>query len=1240
MSWMNKMVIKYLFIIVVQFISSNILEAQDKYFFEKLSVSDGLSNSVVLATYQDQLGYLWIGTVDGLNRYDGYDIKLYKNIPGDSTSLPYNIILSLTEDSNGNLLIGTIDNISIYDRVTDNFTSIPIDKGAMVNNSDVVNMLVDSKDRLWIATKFTGLQLFNKTANEFNIVKFSDHLGNEISSLSENFAFNITELTNGNILIASPEAGIFIYNSASNVFQPYFTNSKLNLTEMIDIFEDSRGRIWFGGIEDIVLYNPITYDIRPLNLSGKLPRLEENNYFQKFFESENNRILFQSSVGIFETDLNTNNFSLITDKITNINPINFYKDNFGIYWIATAGNGLVKFDPTKKPFRFFRIEENEQTETKSNPVTDIVKHFSNKDRLFLSLMGHGIYQYDKALNEFKKIVKQDGTNLLIDEKENLWFTFNNMLHKFNIKSGIRNSFEFNNTDYTTTFVVKKMKFGPDNNIWIADRQGVKIFNRETGTFQQFPSVTNKHITTQLITTLRNIVNNEKPIASLLKVGEGVSLKKEFILDKPTKILIINVGEGRLTSVKANMFDYGWLEDSKGEIIWTANQVQNSFNAGGGYKNRIAFGCLDLPKGEYKINYLSDIGHNYGAFNVPAPSDSNWYGIQVLQVDDNQYSSLKEKEISEFDNSFYPSYEIINDVVFSRKYINTAWLGSFGMGLIKLNMRDNTWKQYTFDDGKQRFPLENALNQILEDKDGIIWATTFGGLIKFNPETEKFKIINQSDGLASDIVSFMIEDLKGNLWFGAPGGISMLLASNKEDKINFINYDNKDGINDLPLNNSITLTNEGEIFYGGYGGLNAFYPATPNSTFPKPILNSLNISGVPIQEMVSELNLEADINNTKQIELPFSKNNISLEFASVHFSRPAKNKLAYMLEGIDRDWNYTNRRFASYLNLPPGDYNFRLKGSNGDGVWNNQESSLKIIIEPPWYRTIFAYVGYGFMFIGLIFGIDRVQRRRILNRERNAAAIKEAELRAQLAETENERKTKELEEARQLQLSMLPKNLPKLPHLDIAVYMQTATEVGGDYYDFHIGLDGTLTVVLGDATGHGMKAGTMVTTTKSLFNVLAPNPNIIETFHEMTRCLKLMNMEKLSMCMTMLKIIGNKIQMSAAGMPPVFIYKKENQTIEEHIMKGMPLGTFSNFPYTEIISELCSGDTILLMSDGFPELFNDKKEMYGYKRARNIFEELANEAPEEIISKLKNAGAEWINDKDPDDDVTFVVIKVK
>ena len=237
----------------------------------------------------------------------------------------------------------------------------------------------------------------------------------------------------------------------------------------------------------------------------------------------------------------------------------------------------------------------------------------------------------------------------------------------------------------------------------------------------------------------------------------------------------------------------------------------------------------------------------------------------------------------------------------------------------------------------------------------------------------------------------------------------------------------------------------------------------------------------------------------------------------------------ILHGYEKKWIYDNNRTSTYTNLDPGEYTFSFKGSNRDGVWNETGKTISITINPPWWFTFWAYAGYLIIFVGIVFGVDRIQRRRLIAKTKERLKYQEAEHRAEAAElkaqaveaqalvvqAENERKTKELEEARQLQLSMLPKELPQLPNLDIAVYMKTATEVGGDYYDFHIGIDGTLTVVVGDATGHGMKAGTMVTTTKSLFNVLAPNPNIVDTFHEMTRCLKLMHLEKLSMCMTFL-----------------------------------------------------------------------------------------------------------------------------
>ena len=248
--------------------------------------------------------------------------------------------------------------------------------------------------------------------------------------------------------------------------------------------------------------------------------------------------------------------------------------------------------------------------------------------------------------------------------------------------------------------------------------------------------------------------------------------------------------------------------------------------------------------------------------------------------------------------------------------------------------------------------------------------------------------------------------------------------------------------------------------------------------------------------------------------------------------------------------------------------------------------------------------------------------------------------AKLIEQENERKTIELEEARQLQLAMLPKELPQLPNLDIAVYMQTATEVGGDYYDFHVGIDGTLTVVCGDATGHGLKAGTVVTITKSMFNNLASEENILDNFAKISNVIKGMKFRQLAMCMVMMKIKNNKLLLSSAAMPPVLIYRNNNKEVEELSFEGMPLGAMKNFPYKLRESKLTRGDTILAYSDGLPELANKNGEMYGYERTIGEFQSVGGKEPEEIVNYLKDSASQWANGKAPDDDVTFVVIKVK
>lgn len=254
---------------------------------------------------------------------------------------------------------------------------------------------------------------------------------------------------------------------------------------------------------------------------------------------------------------------------------------------------------------------------------------------------------------------------------------------------------------------------------------------------------------------------------------------------------------------------------------------------------------------------------------------------------------------------------------------------------------------------------------------------------------------------------------------------------------------------------------------------------------------------------------------------------------------------------------------------------------------------------------------------------------------SAAALEHEKVKA-----ENERRAKELEEARQLQLSMLPKKLPNLSHLDIAAYMKTATEVGGDYYDFQVSEDGTLTIAVGDATGHGLKAGTMVASVKSLFMTLAEHPDIPHIFTRLSRTLKQMNLRGLFMALTIARVKENHLTISLAGMPPVWIYRAATQHIEEIALQQLPLGGVTKYVYQQCEYELSAGDVVVLLSDGLPERFNPQGAMLEDEAAKNFLASQAHLTAQQIINGLAKLGDDWGSTRPQDDDVTLVVLKVK
>jgi serine phosphatase RsbU (regulator of sigma subunit) len=249
-------------------------------------------------------------------------------------------------------------------------------------------------------------------------------------------------------------------------------------------------------------------------------------------------------------------------------------------------------------------------------------------------------------------------------------------------------------------------------------------------------------------------------------------------------------------------------------------------------------------------------------------------------------------------------------------------------------------------------------------------------------------------------------------------------------------------------------------------------------------------------------------------------------------------------------------------------------------------------------------------------------------------------RRQEIEAENQQRAKEMEEARQLQLSMLPKGVPHLPNVEIAASMKPATEVGGDYYDWILGADGALTIAIGDATGHGLKAGTMVTVTKGLFNHLAEQADLVATLSQTSRALKRMNLRSLFMAMTLVRLKGNHMQCSVAGMPPILIYRAATRTVEEIPLRGAPLGGLTDYAYRQAETFLSVGDVVLLLSDGLPELFNTAGEMFGYDRSKESLRANAHASPQAVIERLLQKGEDWAAGKAAADDMTFVALKMK
>lgn len=357
------------------------------------------------------------------------------------------------------------------------------------------------------------------------------------------------------------------------------------------------------------------------------------------------------------------------------------------------------------------------------------------------------------------------------------------------------------------------------------------------------------------------------------------------------------------------------------------------------------------------------------------------------------------------------------------------------------------------------------------------------------------------------------------------------------------------------------------------------------------------------------------------DLPFSNNNLLFEVAYPVFGNESKTMFSYWLEGQDKTWSEFVPDFKKeYTNLREGNYTFRVRAMDASGQIS-EEGILEFKISPPWYRTLWAY---GFYLLTLVLAFLQFGK----------FQAKKSFLKA-----ENERKNSELAAAKDLQNRLLPKTLPVVKNLDIAGYLRTSTEVGGDYYDFFEHADGSLFAICGDATGHGTPSGMLVSITKAGIIGL-PQMSPKDMLHELNRVVKKVDLGILRMSLNIALIKEDQLTLSSAGMPPYYIYRAATGTTEEIQISGIPLGSFNDAYFDQIDTTFNSGDILVIISDGLPEAPNLTGNLFDYQKLQDLISTYGDKSAQEVIDQLIVEADAWLSGKHNPDDITLVVIKRK
>jgi signal transduction histidine kinase/ligand-binding sensor domain-containing protein/DNA-binding response OmpR family regulator len=817
---------------------------------------------------------------------------------------------------------------------------------------------------------------------------------------------------------------IFEASGQTLTFKHITVENGLSQNSVRAICQDSLGYIWFGTQNGLNRYNGYEIEIFESNKNDTLSL--PSNFIYTLCSSSKGQLWIGTNHGLCLWDQPSAQFLRMDNYFsnTNYNRYNFYEiiiDSKGSVWTMAEGKGIHLFRKDKYQTRFEEILFLNESIGKGPPDADAQLLEDHQGNIWVATGRSGLWKLEPKEKQFIKILI-DGKNeysitaIAQDRGETIWVgTHNNGLFQYNLASKT-----FAPVEGLNDQAIKSMYVDLQGRIWVGtDQGGLNLYNRDSRTFTYYDhNVSNPG--SLLHNSVTSIFQDRQNILWIGTYAGGVNYS-----DPATGTFqLYQAGPDNRKNLSNNIVT-GFAEDRKGNI-WIGtdrgglnyfDRTNNSFRH---YRNHhgtqhsissdiIKHVLVTSRDQVWVATWLGGLNyfdhernqfHTYSLDNNNSNSISSntinylfedskknlWLGtpIGLDFIDKLNLTKVNPPEINarHFKNNEADQASLSNNYV---SYIyedreNKIWVGT-REGLNLLDPSSGIINNYHHNPESKKLFTNDYIQCITQTKEGDFLIGTYeNGLLHYKTNVDSLFFYNKSTGFPSNGIIGILEGSDGNSWISTTNGLVKFHAATHAYTL----YNKDDGLQSNEFKeNAYYRLRSGEMLFGGTNGFNLFHPDSilKNTVAPVPLITKFKLFNNTISPGVNST-LKRDISTTRKIFLNYNESFIGFEFTALNLTLPHKNQYAYMLKGIDTEWNYVgNQRSANYSYIPPGEYTFKVKAANNDGVWNENPVELIVIINPPWWNTLWFTSVIVLGVITLIWSVFKLRTRQLYERKK-------------------------------------------------------------------------------------------------------------------------------------------------------------------------------------------------------------------------------------------------------------------